>query len=59
MCTHAFHRADSKDPNIHVLRVNAGNKNVPSLYHPRKRKVATLIIGSQTVSKTKKKRTSP
>ena len=27
VCTLAFHRTDSKDPDIHVRRVNAGNEN--------------------------------
>ena len=46
LCTHAFHRTDSKDPDVHVLgRVNAGNKNTPSMHHPRRQNVTTLIVG--------------
>ena len=29
LCTHAFHRTDSKDPDVHVLD---GNKNTPSTH---------------------------
>ena len=43
LCTHAFHRADF----WHSCRrrVNAGNKNTPSMHHPRRWNVTTSAVG--------------
>ena len=50
--SHAFHRTDSKDPDIHVLDgwMNAGNKSTPSMHHPRRRNVTTSMVGLKTVA---------
>ena len=42
LCTHVFHRMDSKDPDIHAPD---GNKNTPSMHHPRRRNVTTTMVG--------------
>ena len=41
LCTHAFHRTDSKDP----IWVNAINKNTPSMHHLWRRNVTTSMVG--------------
>ena len=44
--THAFHRTDSKDPDVHVLDGwMPATKNTPSTHHPRRRNVTTLMVG--------------
>ena len=35
-------------------RVNAGNKNTPSMHHPRRRNVTTLVVGLKKWSHTQK-----
>ena len=46
LCTHAFHRTDSKDPDVHVLDGwMPATKNTPSTHHPRRRNVTTLMVG--------------
>ena len=35
-------------------RVNAGNKNTPSTHHPRRRNMATLMVGLKKRSHTQK-----
>ena len=48
LCTHAFHRTNSKDLDIHVLDhsrwVNAGNKNTPNMHHLWRQNVTGLKI---------------
>ena len=42
----AFHRTDSKDPDVHVLDGwMPATKNTPSTHHPRRRNVTTLMVG--------------
>ena len=55
LCTHAFHRTDSKDPDVHVLDGwMPATKNTPSTHHPRRRNVTTLMVGLKKRSHTQK-----
>ena len=55
LCTHALHRTDSKDPDVHVLDGwMPATKTQPSTHHPRRRNVTTLIVGLKNGSHTQK-----
>ena len=47
LCTHAFYRADSKDPDVHVLDgwMLATKTHPACTHHPRRRNVTTLMVG--------------
>ena len=45
LCTHAFHRMDSKDPDVHILDAWMPVTKTPSMHHPRRRKVTTSMVG--------------
>ena len=55
LCTHAFHRTDSKDPDVHILDrwilatppplPKQTHSNTPSMQHPRRRNVTTSMVG--------------
>ena len=46
LCTHAFHRTDSKDPDFHVLDGwMLATKNTPSMHHFWRRNVTTSMVG--------------
>ena len=45
LCTHAFHRTDWKDPNIHVLDGwMPATKNTPSMHHLQRWNVTTSMV---------------
>ena len=44
-CTHAFHRTDSKDPDLHDLdELMLATKTPPSMHHLRRRNVTTFMV---------------
>ena len=45
LCTHAFHRTDSKDLDAHVLDGWMPATKTLSTHHPRRRNVTTLMVG--------------
>ena len=53
LCTHAFHRTDSKDPDIHVLDGWMPATKTRSMRHPWRRNVITPMVGLKTVTRKK------
>ena len=45
LCTHAFHRMESKDPDIHVLDGWMPATKTLSVHHPRRQNVTTSMVG--------------
>ena len=55
LCTHAFHRTDSKDPDVHILDGwMPATKNTPSTHHPWRRNETTLMVGLKKRSRMQK-----